>query len=287
MSTLGQSVMTYGRMIKFSHTVFALPFALAATVLAAQEHGWSWLDLGLIVICMVAARTAAMGFNRIADRDIDAANPRTQDRALPSGAITLRRAWVFTAGSAIAFCLASWALSPLCLALSPVVLAVVMGYSLTKRFTALCHLFLGLALALAPVCAWVAIGDTVSATALLLGGIVGTWVAGFDILYACQDADYDRGVGLHSIPAKLGLRGAMGVSIGLHVVTAGLLCALPVVAGLSWPYWIGFAAISAILVWEHWILRPDDLSRMNKAFFTANSTISILFIGAVLAASWV
>jgi 4-hydroxybenzoate polyprenyltransferase len=182
--------------------------------------------------------------------------------------------------------LASWGLSTLCLMLSPLVLAVVMGYSLTKRFTSLCHLFLGLALALAPVCASVAILDAVSASSLVMAGIVGTWVAGFDILYACQDADFDAGTGLNSIPARLGLKGAMIVSALLHVVTVGLVAWLPFVGDLGWPYWIGAAIIVAILIWEHWLLRPDDLSRMNKAFFQLNSMISIVFIGGVVAGTF-
>ncbi len=278
-----QQAKTYSKMIKLSHTLFALPFALAAALMSWRHADFVLLDLLLILVCMVTARSAAMGFNRIADRDIDAANPRTADREIPAGRISLGRAWGFTGGSALVFVLASWGLSTLCLMLSPLVLAVVMGYSLTKRFTALCHMFLGLALALAPVCAAVAILDSVSASSLVMGGIVGTWVAGFDILYACQDADFDAGKGLNSIPAKLGLRGAMIVSALLHVVTVGLMAWLPFVGELGWPYWIGTATIVAILIWEHWLLRPNDLSRMNKAFFQLNSMISMLFIGGVVA----
>lgn len=283
--SLMQSAADYSRMIKLSHTIFALPFALAAAWLSWRYADFAWLDLLLILVCMVTARSAAMGFNRIADRDIDAANPRTADREIPSGRISLGRAWAFTAASALGFMLASWALSTLCLMLSPLVLAVVMGYSLTKRFTALCHLFLGLALALAPVCASVAILDAVSGSSLIMAGIVGTWVAGFDILYACQDADFDAGKGLNSIPAKLGLKGAMVVSALLHVVTVGLMVWLPFVAGLGAAYWIGAAIIVGILIWEHWLLRPDDLSRMNQAFFQLNSMISLVFIAGVVAGS--
>ncbi|MFT5582463.1 MAG: 4-hydroxybenzoate polyprenyltransferase [Cognaticolwellia sp.] len=281
--TLMKSAADYSRMIKLSHTIFALPFALAAALMSWRYGDFAWLDLLLILVCMVTARSAAMGFNRIADRDIDAANPRTADREIPSGRISLIRAWAFTGGSALVFVLASWGLSTLCLMLSPLVLAVVMGYSLTKRFTALCHLFLGLALALAPVCASVAILGSVSGSSLVMAGIVGTWVAGFDILYACQDADFDAGEGLNSIPAKLGLKGAMIVSALLHVVTVGLIAWLPFIGELGWPYWIGAAIIVGILTWEHWLLRPDDLSRMNKAFFQLNSMISMVFIGGVVA----
>ena len=284
--SLMKSAADYSRMIKLSHTIFALPFALAAALMSWRYADFAWLDLVLILVCMVSARSAAMGFNRIADRDIDAANPRTADREIPSGRISLARAWAFTGGSAVVFMLASWGLSTLCLALSPLVLAVVMGYSLTKRFTALCHLFLGLALALAPVCASVAILDAVSGSSLVMAGIVGSWVAGFDILYACQDADFDAGKGLNSIPAKLGLKGAMIVSALLHVLTVGLIAWLPFVGGLGWPYWIGAAIIVGILIWEHWLLRPDDLSRMNKAFFQLNSMISIVFIGGVVAGTF-
>ena len=279
-----RSVVDYSRMIKLSHSIFAMPFALAAAVLAAAEHGYAWTDFLWIVLCMVAARSAAMGFNRIVDRDIDAKNPRTATRAIPAGTISLGAAWAFTLGSAAIFLFGAWMLSPLCLMLAPVILAVICGYSLTKRFTALCHLFLGLALALAPTAAWIAIADALSPTALVLSGIVGTWVAGFDIIYACQDADFDRSEGLNSIPARLGIRGALIVSALLHVVTVGLLVTLPFTYALSWPYWLGVVVITAMLAYEHWLVRPDDLSKVDKAFFDLNGYVSLAFFGVVVLA---
>ena len=275
---------TYARMIKVSHTLFALPFALAASALAWRIEGFDAVQLLLIVLCMVFARSAAMGFNRVVDRDIDAKNPRTAVREIPAGNISVAAAWAFTAGSALAFVACAWLLSPLCAALSPIVLVVICGYSLTKRFTALCHVFLGLALALAPSSAWIAITGGLTATPLVLSAIVGTWVAGFDIIYALQDADFDRDEGLHSIPAALGRKGALVVSALLHVLTLGALVALPFTTELSLLYWPGVALIGGILAYEHWIVRPDDLSRVNQAFFQLNGYVSLAFFGVVLAA---
>ena len=279
-----RGLVDYSKMIKLSHSIFAMPFALAAAVLAAAQHGYVWTDFVWIIVCMIAARSAAMGFNRIVDRDIDAKNPRTADRAIPAGTIGLGAAWAFTLASAGIFFGGAWMLSTLCLKLAPIILVVICGYSLTKRFTALCHLFLGLALAMAPTAAWIAVSDTVEPTALVLSGIVGTWVAGFDIIYACQDADFDRDSGLNSIPARLGVKGALVVSALLHVITVALLAALPMTFPLSWPYWIGFAVITAVLVYEHWLVRPDDLSKVDKAFFDLNGYISLAFFGVVLLA---
>ncbi len=275
---------TYARMIKISHTLFAMPFALAAAALAWRETGFDGLELVFILLCMVFARSAAMGFNRVVDRHIDAKNPRTAMREIPAGVISVRAAWAFTVGSAALFVACAWALSPTCAALSPVVLLVICGYSLTKRFTALCHLFLGLALALAPSCAWIAITDELSATPLVLSLIVGSWVAGFDIIYALQDSDFDRDEGLHSIPAALGRKGALVVSALLHLLTLGALVALPFVSPLGLLYWPGVALIAAILVYEHWIVRPDDLSRVDQAFFQLNGYVSLAFFGVVLVA---
>jgi 4-hydroxybenzoate polyprenyltransferase len=275
---------TYARMIKVSHTIFALPFALAASVLAWRIEGFDAVQLVLIVACMLFARSAAMGFNRVVDRDIDAKNPRTAVREIPAGNISVGAAWAFTGGSAAAFVVCAWLLSPLCAALSPIVLVVICGYSLTKRFTALCHVFLGLALALAPSCAWIAITGGITATPLVLSAIVGTWVAGFDIIYALQDADFDRDEGLHSIPSALGRKGALVVSALLHVLTLGALVALPFTTELSLLYWPGVVLIAGILAYEHWIVRPDDLSRVNQAFFQLNGYVSLAFFGVVLVA---
>lgn len=285
--TAASPLLTYSRMIKLSHSIFALPFALAAAVLAASVTAPTAWQIALIVLCMVTARSSAMGFNRIVDRRIDAANPRTAGREIPSGQISLGAAWGFTLGSAALFVLFSGLLGWLTLALSPVALAVIWGYSLTKRFTALCHLVLGLALALAPTAVWIAITGSYDWPPLVLSVAVGTWVAGFDILYSLQDREYDASVGLRSVPAALGETGAMVVSAGLHVVTVGALVALPFLSELGWPYWIGLALISGVLAYEHWIVRPGDLSRINKAFFDLNGYISLIFFIFVAVGWWV
>ncbi|MFZ5476730.1 MAG: UbiA-like polyprenyltransferase [Myxococcota bacterium] len=275
-------VLTFGRMIKLSHSIFAMPFALASAALAARSAGITWAQGLLVVTCMVLARSCAMGFNRIVDREFDAKNPRTAIREIPSGQISVGAAKAFTAAAAVGFVAAAFALNPLCGWLSPIALAVICGYSYAKRFTALVHLWLGVALGLAPVAAWIALTGTVSPAALLLAGAVATWVAGFDILYSLQDEEFDRGQGLKSIPVALGQVGAMWVSGGLHVGTAALLAALPAQVALGWPYWVGYAVIVAVLAYEHWLVRPGDLSRIDKAFFDLNGYVSLLFLGAVL-----
>ncbi len=279
----GQS-RAFARTIKLSHSVFALPFALAAAALAAQEHGITSSQVVWILVAMVGARSAAMGFNRIVDRDIDAANPRTSGREIPSGELGLASAWAWTLGSALVFVGAAWALGPWCLVLAPVALAIVWTYSLTKRFTLLCHFVLGTALALAPLGAWLAIAGGLSVTPVLLAVVVGTWVAGFDIIYACQDAGFDQEAGLYSVPSRLGLRWALSISAGLHLLTIIGLAALPLVIELGAVYWLGFAAMAATLVYEHAIVRPDDLSRVDKAFFDLNGYVSFAFFGTVLIA---
>lgn len=273
---------TYSRMIKLSHSIFALPFALASGVLAMREVEVTWVQWLLIVLCMVTARSSAMGFNRVVDRDIDAKNPRTAGREIPSGQISVKSAWAFTLLSAALFVGFSALLGPLTLWLSPVALAVIWGYSLAKRYTALCHLILGVALGIAPLAVWIALTGTWSWTALMLSGAVASWVAGFDIIYSCQDAEFDDGEGLYSIPAVLGLKGALRVSRALHVVTIGLLIALGVHDALGIPYWIGTTLIGGVLAYEHSIVSPTDLSRVNKAFFDLNGYISLVFFVAVL-----
>ena len=275
------SLVIYSRMIKLSHSIFALPFALAAAVLAARIVTVSWWQIVLIIACMVTARSSAMGFNRIVDRDIDAKNPRTASREIPSGQISLKAAWAFTLGSAGLFVLCSGLLGWMTLALSPIAIGVVWGYSLAKRYTALCHVVLGVALALAPTAVWIALTGTWGWVPALLSFAVGTWVAGFDIIYSCQDADFDEGEGLYSIPSRLGITGALVVSALLHVATVAALCALPAVVSLGWVYWVGVVAIAGVLVYEHWIVRPDDLSRINKAFFDLNGYISLAFFAVV------
>ena len=274
-------LVTYSKMIKLSHSIFALPFALAAAVLAAREVEVTALQIALIIACMVLARSSAMGFNRLVDRDIDAANPRTANRELVTGAISVRAAWGFTLGSAALFVACCAALGTLTLALSPVALGIVWGYSLTKRFTALCHLFLGLALALAPTGVWIALTGSYGWVPALLSITVGTWVAGFDIIYSCQDYGFDVENGVNSIPAALGLRNALIASALLHVVTVGALIALPQVVTLGWPWWLGVVIMTSVLAYEHWIVRPDDLSRIDKAFFDLNGYVSLLFLAFV------
>ncbi len=275
------SLVTYSKMIKLSHSIFALPFALASALLASRLVDVSWLQIGLIVACMVLARSSAMGFNRLVDRDIDAANPRTANRELVTGEIGVGAAWGFTLGSAALFVACCALLGQLTLWLSPVALAVVWGYSLTKRFTALCHLVLGVALALAPTGVWIALTGGYGWTPFLLSLTVGTWVAGFDIIYACQDHDFDVENGVRSIPAALGLKGALIASAGLHVVTVGALIALPFVVELGWPWWLGVVTMGSVLAYEHWIVRPTDLSRIDKAFFDLNGYVSLLFLAFV------
>lgn len=281
---MSSALVVYSKMIKLSHSIFALPFALAAAVLASRQVTVTPAQVGLIVLCMVTARSSAMGFNRLVDRRYDAANPRTANREIPAGEIGVGAAWAFTLGSAALFVAFSALLGHATLLLSPVAIAVVWGYSLTKRFTALCHVVLGVALGIAPTAVWIALTGSASVTSLLLSVAVATWVAGFDILYSCQDADFDRSVGLRSIPAVLGNRGALIVSALLHVVTVGCLVSLPWVVTLTWPYGVGVAAITTVLIYEHWIVRPDDLSRIDKAFFDLNGYISLAFLLAVVLA---
>ena len=275
-------LVTFGRMIKFEHTIFALPFALAAAAVAARGHHLTLTRLVGIVVAMAAARTAAMGFNRIADRHIDAKNPRTARRELPAGAVTLRAAWTLTLAAAATFVAAAALLGPLCLALSPVALALLFGYSFTKRFTFLCHLFLGLAIAAGPAGAWIAVRGDFTLVPGLLMLAVACWIAGFDVLYALADRDFDRGAGLHSIPARFGVTGALVISGALHAVTLGALLALAPMARLGAPYLVGVAIVAALLVYEHAIVRPSDLSRLDAAFFTLNGYVSVVFFIATL-----
>jgi 4-hydroxybenzoate polyprenyltransferase len=223
-----------------------------------------------------------MGFNRIADRRFDAQNPRTARRELPTGAISLRAAWTMTLGAAAVFVAAAAALGPLCLALSPIALALLFGYSYTKRFTALCHLFLGLAIASGPAGAWIAVRGDFGWIPGLLMLAVACWIAGFDVLYALSDRDFDRATGLHSIPARLGVPGALAASALLHLVTIAALYALAPVAHLGLPYIFGVALVTALLVYEHAIVRPSDLSRLDVAFFTLNGYVSVAFFAATL-----
>lgn len=269
------------RMIKFEHTVFALPFAFLGMMLAAG--GWpSWRTVGWIVVAMVGARSAAMGFNRLADRQLDAANPRTADRALPAGRVSSGFVGLFVLAGLALFVLAAWRLNPLVLALSPVAISIILGYSYTKRFTSLSHFVLGLALAAAPIGAWIAVRGDVRPPALALGAAVLLWVAGFDVLYALQDIDFDRAEGLRSIPAAFGVGPSLVLSAVLHVGMLVLLVRLPGLydgglygGGLGAGYWTGVTGCAALLAYQHWIVRPGDLSRLDAAFFQANGVLAL------------
>jgi 4-hydroxybenzoate polyprenyltransferase len=278
-----ERVVLYGGMIKFSHSVFALPFALASAVLAGAAavapQRWLW-----IVVAMVGARSAAMGFNRLADHWIDARNPRTAGRELPRGRLSRAEAWGFVAASAAVFVLAASRLDPLCLALSPLALAIVFGYSYTKRVSALSHLALGLSLAIAPVGAWLAIRGSFAAVPLVLGGAVLCWAAGFDTIYACQDVDFDRREGLRSLPARLGVGRALWAARALHAAAVVLLAALYWLTPLHAVYLAGVAAIAAALAYEHSLVREGDLTRVDAAFFTVNGWISVGYFAATAAA---
>lgn len=279
-----QSLLTYARMIKLSHSIFALPFALASGVLAARQVEVSLVQWLLIVACMVTARSSAMGFNRLVDRDVDALNPRTASRELPSGQLSAGAAWAFTIGSAALFVGFAAALGPTTLKLSPIALLIVWGYSLTKRFTSWCHVVLGVALGISPVAVWVALTGGFSPVAWLLSLAVASWVAGFDIIYACQDLEFDRAAGLNSVPARLGLRGALALSAAMHVVTLLALAALPQLVPLGAAYWVGWACIALVLGYEHSLVTPTDLSKIDKAFFDLNGYVSLVFLISVVAA---
>jgi 4-hydroxybenzoate polyprenyltransferase len=269
-------------MIKFEHSIFALPFALTGMLLAIREEGFSQRDLGSklgwIIVAMVGARSAAMAFNRIADAAIDAKNPRTRTRAIPAGTLSKSFTWVFVVVSSAVFVLAAARLNPLCLKLSPVALGVVLLYSYTKRFTALSHLVLGFALGMAPAAAWIAVRGRLDPPILLLTGAVMLWVAGFDIIYACQDYDFDRAEGLYSLPARLGIARALWVARALHAVMVGLLVWLVGALALGPLALAGIAVVAALLIWEHSLVKPHDLSRVNAAFFTVNGCVSVLFL---------
>ncbi len=285
-------------LIRFSHTIFALPFALTSAALAWRRSGFQWLQLVGILLCMVFARSAAMAFNRLTDHRFDADNPRTRNRHLPAGKLTPGVVWLFTILCAVGF-VASTLLflpfhNPWPLYLAVPLLAFVCAYSLTKRFTPLSHFWLGASLFLAPVAAWIAIrgldepGELV--IPLVLGGAVLFWVAGFDILYACQDVEFDRKARLRSVPAALGVPASLRVALLCHIGMVGLLVLLRFVCDdLGWVYVGGIAAVTVLLAYEHWLVRPDDLSRVNQAFFQVNGVISVglfLIVLVQLAVGW-
>lgn len=281
--SLFATVRTWGRMVRFSHSLFALPFAISGAALAGAVYGISARQVGWIVAAMVGARNAAMGFNRLADHSLDARNPRTTTRELPSGTLGRGAVWAFTLGLAGLFVLASFRLNPLCGWLSFPALAVIFGYSFTKRFTWASHLVLGLSLAMAPVGGWLAVAGHFAAAPWLLGGAVIAWVAGFDVVYACQDTAFDRDAGLFSFPARFGVRRALVAARALHAAAFTLLVLVGMVSGLHPFYWAGLAVVASLLIWQHALLRPDDLSRLGMAFFNANGILSLVYLAVILA----
>ncbi|MCU0460571.1 MAG: putative 4-hydroxybenzoate polyprenyltransferase [Bacteroidales bacterium] len=279
MKSFFRSVKNYLLLVKFSHTVFAMPFALIGFSLAvlSDGHDFSLRLLLLIILCMVLARNAAMGFNRVADKDYDALNPRTKSRELPSGIISKKSATIFVIVNAIFFIVTTGFINRLTLFLSPVALLVILGYSLTKRFTALCHFILGLGLSLAPVGAYISVTGTFALLPIIYSLIVLTWVSGFDIIYALQDDEFDRSNELHSMPSFSGRKNAIMVSIAVHAITFILvLLAGYLGKGGIW-FWTGASVFSLLLVYQHFIVKHDDLSRVTLAFGTTNGIASIIF----------
>ena len=267
-------------MIKWEHSIFALPFALCGAMLAAGGLP-ALRQLAWIVVAMVSARSAAMAFNRLADASIDAANPRTATRALPVGQLTPSFVTTFVLASCGVFVLAASQLNRLTLMLSPVALAIILLYSYTKRFTRWSHLFLGFALGIAPAAAWIAVRGSLDPRILLLTAAVTFWVGGFDVIYACQDHDYDRSHGLHSLPRYFGVRNALVIARLFHIVMIGLLVAVIVTFGLGKLAFVGLFFVTALLLYEHMLVRHDDLSKLNAAFFTMNGVISVVFFAFV------
>ncbi len=268
-------------MIKFQHTVFALPFALASLLVA--EQGIPRYDVFVwVLIAMIGARSSAMAFNRIVDISIDAANPRTMNRALPAGRISLNAAWFLAIFSIVLFFISAYMLNMLAFALSPIALAIIISYSYSKRFTCLSHLWLGASLGIAPVGAWVAAKGDIGFASILLGGAVAMWTAGFDIIYSLQDIDFDREKGLHSIPAKLGAARALLISRILHGIMVVLLTGFGIYLQMSWVYYVGVILIGLCLVYEHYLVTETNLKRINEAFFTVNGFVSIAYLIFVL-----
>ena len=278
-------IRTILEMIKFEHSVFALPFALIGALLAARYAtipgvaGWpTWRQIAWIVVAMVGARSAAMTMNRIIDLRYDRENPRTRSRALATGALSVGFAWAFAAAASAVLIIAAWQLNLLVLELSPVALAVLFFYSYTKRFTSWSHLVLGFCLGMSPAAAWIAIAGSLDARMLILCAAVTLWVGGFDVLYACQDIDYDKTAGLFSVPQRFGVARALAIARVMHVVMIALLAWLGWSFHLPWLAWVGIVVVAVLLAYEHSLVSPNDLSRMNAAFFTVNGYISLLFL---------
>jgi len=276
MADFSKKLLTTLEMIKFEHTLFALPFAFLGAILAANGLP-TWQQIVWITVAMVGARSAAMTFNRIIDIDFDAANPRTANRELPTGRLSVGFAWAFLFVSIAVFLFAAWSLNWLTFALSPIALLSVLGYSYAKRFTAFAHLMLGWALSISPTAAWIAVRGTIdSEVPILLSLLVLMWTAGFDVMYACQDYEFDKKAGLRSIPARFGIRNALWIARLFHVQAFIALVLLYLVTGLGWLALAGVIAVGLLLIYQHTLVRPTDFSRMNAAFFTTNAFVSVI-----------
>ena len=268
----------YLSLIKFSHTIFAMPFALIGFFLATKSNEFEWITFVYVVFCMIFARSAAMAFNRYIDRDIDAANSRTaQVREIPNGSIKANSALIFVIINSLLFISTTYLINPLCFALSPITLLVILGYSYTKRFTALCHLVLGLGLALAPIGAYLAVSGKFDIVPLLFSAAVLFWVSGFDIIYSLQDQEFDKEQKLHSIPVLIGTKNALNLSNLLHFLTFSALSIAGSLGDFSLYYWIGFWIFTSLLVYQHILVKHNDLSKINLAFFTTNGIASVIF----------
>lgn len=279
-------IQVFLEMIKFEHTLFALPFAYTGAFLASKGH-LPGIKFFLITVAMVSARTAGMSLNRVIDKDIDSLNPRTATRALPREQLQPKTVWWMILASCTVFLLSCAGLNKLCFFLSPLSILLLFGYSYLKRFTWLCHLGLGLLLACAPIGGWIAVTGHIASIPILLGTAMIFWLAGFDILYACLDVDFDRQFGIHSIPSKFGVAKALWISAFSHILTFVFLAATGITANLGWPYDLGLIAIGLLLVYEHMLVTPHDLSRLNQAFFQSNAIISLVIFITTLVSLWI
>lgn len=269
----------YFSLVLFAHSIFAMPFAFIGFFLGitTTDNTFQWQKLVLVLLCMIFARNAAMAFNRYLDRNIDAKNPRTQMRDIPAGKISANEALIFVIANCLLFMVATFFINKLCFYLAPIALFVVLFYSFTKRFTAFCHLVLGLGLSLAPIGAYIAVTGKFDIVPLLYSFAVLFWVSGFDIIYALQDEDFDRNEKLHSIPAALGIKNALNLSVALHVLSAVCVIAPIFLTNLSWVYYIGVAFFCIMLIYQHLLVKPNDISKVNKAFATTNGMASVVF----------
>ena len=272
--------------IKFEHSIFALPFAYIGMVLAARGFP-SWEKIVWITIAMVGARTLAMAMNRLVDAHYDALNPRTAGRAIPRGLLSRAEMAMLAVVGLAVMLFSAWMLNPLCLELSPIAIVVLLGYSFTKRFTWMSHAVLGFADGMAPAGGWIAVTGSVNAPTILLGLVVLFWIGGFDVIYACQDVDFDRKVRLHSVPARFGITAALWVSAASHLLTVALLAVVGVMLGLGFLYWVGLVIAAGLLVYEHLLVQPDDFSKLGVAFFNINSYVAIVIFAFTVAALYV